>query len=325
MVFNALPCNDILIKVLWSTLILVSTIIIYYTVRLEHKEDAWRTTPLIFVFLPFLLNSLKIENDPLSYPFVFASFYFFFKYWKHNDKRDMIYSLILLGVGGLFWFGIIYALLLYSLFVPALLILTIPIVLIFFNQIVGPITPSLETSMNVDENNPFKFVRNITVPAALFLLSGNLWAVRKKLWLLALPFILLGIIAPKFLTFLTPLIPILLIHAYKKAIGLGKSFFMPLAFVLSVVLILQVGIGWHGPTEAEHSLVQEAIMIAHDKEVILQNDWGLGHLVFFYGGFTTKHSGRSPIDCTDCIVLSYNEFPGCSLLKEQDSLKIYDC
>jgi len=309
----------------WSTLILISTIIIYYTVRLEHKEEAWRAIPLIFIFPPFLLNSLKIENDPLAYPFMFASFYFFFKYWKHNNKKHMIYSLILLGVGALFWFGVIYPLLIYSLFVPALLIVTIPILLIFFNQIVGPITPSLETTMNVDENNPFKFIRNITIPTALLLLSENLKSVSKKLWFLALPFILLGIIAPKFLTFLTPLIPILLIHAYNKALGLGKQFIMPLAFVLSVILILQVGIGFHGPTQTEHELVQETIMIASEKGVELENDWGLGHLVFFHGGFTTKHSGRSPIDCTNCIVLSYNEFPECSLLKEKDSLKIYDC
>jgi len=72
-------------------------------------------------------------------------------------------------------------------------------------------------------------------------------------------------------------------------------------------------------------MVQEAIDLAQDKNMVLGNDWGLGHLVFFYGGTTKNHSGISKIECKDCIVLSYEEFPKCDVLQEERELKIYYC
>ena len=89
LVFDALPCDVFLIKALWGALFLASLLIIYYTTRLVHGREAWRAIPFVMIFPVFLLNSLKIENDPLAYPIMFLSFYFFLKYLKSGATIDL--------------------------------------------------------------------------------------------------------------------------------------------------------------------------------------------------------------------------------------------
>ena len=338
-VFNALSCDVFLIKTLFVGLFTISLLIIYYINRLEHGKDAWMAIPFVLIFPVFILNSLKIENDPLGYPFMFASFYFFFKYLKskHNNlesnlgpvkfigfKKDytaLALSLILIFIATLFWGGSLYYLLYYSLLQPWLLLLTIPLLMFFFAELTQPIIPNFA----VDENNPFRFVRQVIMFFTIFLLSARIDSIPKKKWLLALPFLIMGLLSSNLLILLTLLIPLLLIHAWKNAEPLTKDWMVRLAFVVSLIYIIQIGISWHCPYSYEHDLVQEAIDLATDQNVILENDWGLGHLVFYYGGLTTKHSGISEITCSDCIVLSYDEFPNCELLEEEEELKLYNC
>lgn len=326
-VFNALPCDVFFIKALFVGLFTLSLLIIYYISRLEHGKDAWMAIPFVLIFPVFILNSLKIENDPLAYPFMFASFYYFFKFlkFKQNDFKNrylyVIISLILLAIATLFWGGSLYYLIYFSLLQWGLLFITIPLVIIFFAELVLPLLPNF----GVDENNPFRFVRQVMMFFVIFLLSNKIYSIPRNKWLMALPFLIIGLLSPKFLILLTPFIPLLLIHAWKNASELTKQFMVPLAVVVGLLYIIQIGIAWHGPYEYEHNMVQEAIDLATDQNRLLENEWGLGHLVFYHGGTTTKHSGISKITCKDCIVLSYEEFPGCELLKEERELKIYDC
>jgi len=337
--FNVLPCDVFTLKLLFTSLFTISLLIIYYTSKLEHGKDAWMSIPFVLIFPVFLLNSLKIENDPLAYPLMFGSFYFFFKYLKfkppevptvfgkinfigfNKNYSDLFISLVLLFTATLFWGGSLYYLFYYSIFELGLLIIAVPVLLILFVDLVYAILPNF----GVDENNPFRFVRQTMMFFLLFLLSNSLRSIPRNKWVLALPLLLVGLLSPKFLILLTPLIPLLLIHAWKNASELTKGFMVPLAVVVGLIYIIQIGISWHGPYDYEHDLVQEAIRLASDENKILGNDWGLGHLVFYYGGNTLNHSGISEINCKDCIVLSYEEYPWCDLLKEERKLKIYSC
>ena len=337
--FNVLPCNVFFIKIFFTSLFTISLLIIYYINRLEHGKDAWMAIPFVLIFPVFILNSLRIENDPLGYPFMFASFYFFYKYLKYKPENiptvfgkikfkgfrpnyvDLAISLILLFIATLFWGGSIYYLFYYAFFESLLWIIALPILIFLFIEIVFALLPNF----GVDENNPFRFVRQTMVFFTIFLLSNNIKSIPKSKWMMALPLLIVGLLSPKFLILLTPLIPLLLIHAWKKASPLTKDFMIPLASVLAIVFIIQIGISWHGPYDYEHSMVQEAIQLAQDQNKVLGNDWGLGHLVFFYGGTTKNHSGISEILCKDCIILTYHDFPWCELLKEKQQLKIYAC
>ena len=233
----------------------------------------------------------------------------------------LIISLMLIFIAALFWGGSLYYLLYFSISELWLLILVIPLLVIFFAELVLPLIPVF----GVDENNPFRFVRQVAMFFTIFLLSAKLDSIPKNKWLLALPLLIVGLLSPKFLILLTPLIPLLLIHAWKNAESITKNFMVPLAVIIGLLYIIQIGISWHGPYDYEHTMVQEAIDLAMDQNVILENSWGLGHLIYYHGGFTTKHSGMSEIRCSDCIVLTYEEFPRCWLLKEEQELKIYNC
>lgn len=320
-VFEALPCNVFLTKLLFVGLLVASLLIIYYINRLDHGSEAWRAIPFTLIFPVFLFNSLKIENDPLSYPIMFASFYFFYKYLKQKKYFDLIASIILIGIAGLFWGGALYYVLYYTLFESLVLIVSFPLLLFFFGELSSGLIPNF----GVDENNPFKFFRQVTVFFTLFLASNDLKSVSRKKWLMALPFLAVGLFNPKFLILLTPFISLILIEAWKNGDRLTRRFMTPLATIFAIIFILQIGFGWHGPTETEHDFVQESIRLANDQNLFLDNDWGLGHLIFFYGGETPRHSSIAEISCSDCIVLSYLEFPNCKVLQEENKLSIYKC
>ncbi|KKK66281.1 hypothetical protein LCGC14_2965690, partial [marine sediment metagenome] len=229
--FNVLPCDIIVLKLLFTSLFTISLLIIYYISRLEHGKDAWMAIPFTLVFPVFILNSLKIENDPLAYPLMFASFYFFFKYLKSkppevptvfgkirfkgfsNNYLYLVASLGLLFLATLFWGGSLYYLFYYSIFELGLLVIAIPLLLFLFVEIVFAILPNF----GVDENNPFRFVRQVAVFFTIFLLSNNIRSIPKNKWVMALPLLIIGLLSPKFLILLTPLVPLLLIHAWKNA------------------------------------------------------------------------------------------------------------
>lgn len=338
LVFDALPCDVFLIKLLFVGLFTISLLIIYYINRLEHGKEAWRAIPFVLMFPVFLLSSLKIENDALAYPIIFLSFYFFLKYLKSEqtfvtmklprEKKYLILSIILIGIAGLFWGGSFYYLLYYSILQPWLLILTIPFFIYFFGELTQPLIPNfniISIEKTVDENNSIRSVRQLAPFIATYLLSNNLYSAPKRIWLMALPFLIIGIFSPKFLILLTPFVPLILIHAWKNASELTRPFMMPLAVGISLLFILQVGMSWYGPYDYEHDLTIEAISLANDNNMVLENDWGLGHLVFYHGGVTTNHSGLSNITCFDCIILTYEEFPDCELVREERELKILNC
>ncbi len=255
---------------------------------------------------------------------MFGSFYFFYKYLKLRPRkqyRTLFISLGLLFLATLSWGGSLYYLIYFSLLDYWLILLSIPLLLIFFPQLSQPLIPN----PGVDENNPLRFVRQMVMFFTIFLMSNRIKSIPKNKWLMALPLLIVGLLSPKFLILLTPLVPLLLIHAWKKADPFTKDWMVPLASIIGLIYILQIGIGWHGPYDYEHSMVEQAIQTAQEENKVLENSWGLGHLIFYHNGLTTKHSGMSEITCTNCIILSYDEFPNCELLREEQKLMLYNC
>ena len=340
MLISVLPCNEILFKLLLIALFGASMLIIY-AIGEDYARGWGKYTTLFAMISPILLyNSFKFENDAFAFPILFLATYFFLKHLSQpkNDliktKKNWFYlaATIFLLLFSLGWWGAsIYQLIIFALFEPLLLFVTIPLVIIFFSMILGGFLPRLD----VNESNPFLGMVAFVFFLIPFTLARNKLVFNFPYQKLSLAMIGVGLINPKFMILALPFIGLALANAYSIAREEKKQLMLLVATMCIIGFSLPIGLGTLHPAQFEHTAVQDAMQLAFDENKTLVNDWSYGHMVYYYGGETYQRASparklKLEHNLTSKIVLTRLDL-NCLTIKTYDnpvitpSLKLYRC
>lgn len=333
MLLPYLPCNDFLLKAVLVALFGVALLTIYAITRLRYKEHAHMGIVFALVSPVLLYNSFKFENDAFAFPIMFVALYFFLKYLDSNKQKKIFLatSIGFLFISSLFWAGSLYYLIIFSFFEPLLLFITIPMLIVFFGDLLGGILPNFA----VNENNPLQGV-------IAFLFFQVFWLVpqTRKVFdfdykKLTIVLVGVGLLNPKFMVLAVPMISLTITRAYSMVGEKKKRMMLLMATIMLLGFSLPIGLGSLHPNSMEHEAVQELLVFSEDFNKHYSNDWSYGHMVYFYGGKTNQHSApgnaltlESNID--NRLVLSRLPFD-CPIVKayEKDvvegSLTLYNC
>lgn len=289
--FLSAPCSFLFFKTMSLILIIASTFILWQVAKLFFPQQAW-IAPIIIFLSPFwVLEFTKIEDDPLSYPFLFAALWFYFK--AKLDKKP----LYLLGTGLCFalalmlWKGAL-------IYFPVILFgfpLLIPLAVIawfFLNLDIGRLEVLLP-NLNVQENLPFiGILHNFT-------LNLGVIGFQKTFMLEGAWFLLLALLNAKFAihaAFFLALGGVFVFHRlekiakekqHQKALKYLKTGIVVYCFVFAFSSSILI---WKGePNQNQLEAVKYAIQQADGNTVI--TDWSYGYLILFYGGTPSHYGG----------------------------------
>jgi len=334
-ILYALPCNELLLKLVLVCLFGCSLLTIYYTIALCYpKQGHWGI--LFACVSPILLyNSFKFENDAFGFPIMFISLYFFLKYLKNfkKNKLDLVFSIGLLLLSTLMWGGSIYYLYYFVLLEPLLIPLTIiPIIIIptFLPSLITNVLPNFQ----VNESNPLMGMLSILFYEVFLIFPKTRKVFDFPFRKLTIITLIVGLINPKLMVLAIPLIAIVLVNALSLVTPETKKKMLTIAVMMNIGFALPIGLQSLHPTQIEHNAVQELLQLSQDMNKNYVNDWGYGHMVFYYRGSTQNHStinNKLTEHYYDGnLVLTRKEFD-CPILKPYSSnigegeLKIYNC
>jgi hypothetical protein len=308
LVFGLLPCEPFLLKLLLIFLYGLSLVILWQVFEVWRSGLGWLGLFFCGFALPWLRFFFSFENEMFVYPLMFLALLFFFLFLKNRSRGRFSYVFLLacvlcLGVGALLWQGVLFYLAFFALHSLVLLVLFgIVLVAVFFWY--GSFLGVVFGNWGVSENNPlhgflFFFVYFV------FLKELNFW--RFPFLLMSLGTVFLGVVNPKFFIFAVPFLAIGLCRVYidfsrerLALLVLGCIFLVVWATPLSPFLGFETT-----PHSLELELVEEGVWFAEFTGKKLVNDWELGHVVSFFGGVPSHHSGipSEPLVCGHDVVM----------------------
>jgi len=326
-----IPCNEILIKTMLVSLFGISLAAIYWVGKLFDRK-AGVLLVLFTGIAPILINnSFKFENDNFAFPLIYLSFLLMLIFAQKRKILAFITSLVLLAIAAGFWGGTVYLLIPYLAFAPASLLLLIPIILLKQEEFFGHLTPKFLVS----ENHPIKALLNLVFYWVFLMFSSGHRITKEKLGLATIIAIIISFLNPKLMIIFIPLFGLMILQVYDNASEINKKKIICLALVFNVAWGLSINGASNSPTDTELIGAQETVKYAKENNLIIRNDWGLGHLILYYGGETPNHSyyskqsylqepnsavlSRIPLDCFRVKEFDY------PLMPFVESLTLYHC
>ena len=327
-IFSILPCNEIILKIIIMAFFGL-TLLAIYLIGEETKKGTGLLTILFTTLSPALLwISLKFENDFFAYPIMFLGVYFFLRHVNKKSKhKDLLISIFLLLFGAGIWPGTLYFILIFTILEPKLLLLTIPLLAYFQMQLIQPLLPRPEIRENL--------IWDGLMLTGFFMFH---WWGKKlpELHFYYLPititFILIGIINPKFIILAIPFLSLTILKVYENSNESDKNVLIKISVFTAIIFSLSI-YAFQGPTQTEHTAVQETIQYANQHDLNIANDWTYGHLIYYYGEITKQHSGPGDYNLNqmpnkailsredlNCVIVKQYTFP-----IQGNALRLYNC
>ncbi len=312
--FDWLPCNIIVFKLLLFLLGLSSLLIILKTGMLVDPKHGW--TAALFVFLtPLFIQSYKFENDVFSFPLIFGSYYFFMKAKLTKQVYgNLAIGLILLAIAAGFWNGAGIVLVAVALeFTGLFFVILIP--LFFYGKL---IFEAIAANPVIRENTPglgfiILFVLNFGVflaplPAMTVFLA-IVTALNGKFGILVIPLLAFGLVKafqdPYFLKF--------------RNYFIGGSIGVALATAV-------VGFMLFPPTPVMWDSVDTAIEWHNLTGKPIKNLFQFGYMIDYRGYEALNYGFYEPgylMETDGFIVLTYEELD-CPKVNEVEPW-VYEC
>ena len=271
-IVNLLPCNFLFIKLIYAGLLFGCLIVFWKIGEVFDKKDGWLLSLLVFLTW-FPTEFLKFENDAFGYLFGLIGLYFLI---KTGSKKQKLLGFLLICVGGLFWQGNIY----WLIVSPIFFVYALPIVLLAIVFVWNNLFWFVQSNSTVLENQPIIGLIYLGLP--VFFLIGFLETNKK----IVATFILMLCIALFNAKLFVLCIPFLLIIAF-KGIKMLPFDFKTIKLTIIIFCIMMLGFWWINqsnqfPTNQDIDLIKESIKLA-DGETI-NNTFGAGYVIEFYGG-----------------------------------------
>ena len=295
--FSFTPCNEILLKGLLILFYATSLFFIWKIGELYDKNIGWMAMLFAGLTPIFLNTSLRLENDPFAFPIAFAGLYFFLKFlsvdksaWLGIRKRYFFFvaSIILILGAASFWGGSLYYLFGFSVLTHIGALATIIVTLFFGPQLLEATIPI----STVGETFPLFGIVFVFFYYLLWKTYNH--PFNRFSWFM----IILAIVNVKFFILAVPILALTLVKSfglYKKETQKKILLIVVLANLAYPLMLLPSFVNEGArPTPIELNAVQETIQYANEHDLNVVNDWDLGHIVFFYGGFTKQHGSFSP-------------------------------
>lgn len=346
--FEAMPCSLFAYKVLFFTVLFISTIIVAKTGELYDKQHGWLAGVLVFISIAWVHGHVGIEDDLLGYPVLFLANYFFLKSGIEKSNRGKVISVALVILtGALLWKGALLYLVVYTFFSTfSLIILYASLFYIGF----GSMNALLGNDFAQENMNAFLLSllgsRTLGFGHGIGLLG--MYVLTRRLWL-AVPFLAAMLLNAKWAIHLSPFLGLGLMFLVsdidKMRIRRGIVFkeewankhfikiFIALAFFSTAAL--SVGLLFQHPNSHQIEAVEFAVQQSGGK--MMDNDWSYGYYIMFAGGYTDTFGGGQPRyteSFNEEILLTENPEPysDCELLKEWEgqgfynsNIKVYNC
>ena len=140
-------------------------------------------------------------------------------------------------------------------------------------------------SFNTGENFPLLGV--------VYLLFYGFWLKYFRVYYLPLViyFIFISLINAKFFILGVPIFVLLLFDNMDKMSREQKEGLIRFSLCVVIIFtILLLPFYQYPPSYTQHQAVQETIKLSDEMNKEFVNDWGLGHLFFYYGSETPNHS-----------------------------------
>lgn len=325
--FTHLPCNDFLLKTLLFIAYGISLLAIFFIGELVKKGSGWFVVLFSSLSPILLFASLHFENDAFAYPMMFIGLYFFLRFLKFKEYFSLISCLGFLALATFMWGGSLYYLVAFAFVFPPLFLLALPALSLDNFLLVQYIVPNLSVwpNINLSEANSLY---------GLFFFSFYLIGIsRLKLfeWKMTLPILLLGLIYPKYLIFVVPLIGLTIYDHFERS----TEWMQRVTKVSALVIIFAFSLTIPGLIAAQISPTIDNIeaikfgvnySLENDKRIV--NDWDLGHIIIYYGGKTEQfaHMGTQIdlMDVNNAIVITRLQEPSCPILLD-GLTKVYEC
>jgi len=329
--FSWLPCSFLIAKIVLFLLCFTCVIFVALIGELFNQKHGWKAGLVAFLMPILFFTFIELENEQLSYPFLFAAIFFFYR----GQKWDKIVSAGLLIFTGLFlWEGAAYLAIAFALSDPFFWLLGIPILIIWPGKFISKMLPDNQVSenmmgriMDTIEFGFFGFLNPLrtVLPQLLFFFASAIF--NAKFSILVVPFLapcLLCLIEePEKSLFWKPISKIRLPLKIKTWLEKnGKKYFWLAVFCYLVS---------QGITCVQHSMPSEEQIVEVQYVIALgqgqvQNDWSYGHWIAFYGGETNSHSNwmlQEPWH--EGAILTSEYLPECELKKQFSDANMYWC
>ncbi len=175
----------------------------------------------------------------------------------------------------------------------------------------------------------FNTIENFTLLGAIYLLFYAFWLKHFRFYYLPLViyFILISLINAKFFILGVPIFALLLFDNMGQMSRAEKEGLVRFSLcVVFVFTLLLLPFYQYPPSYTQHQAVQETIKLSAEMDKEFVNDWGLGHLFFYYNSETPNHSsyGNRFEETENKLVLTVKDLE-CDILREYGTLKIYNC
>jgi len=316
-IFNILPDNDFLIKLVMFLVTLGCVYLFgligeYYVPKYGWMAGLFLLTGVIFHHI-----FIRLEDDLFGFFLVLVSWYILVNYHRVNDKHFIkktalnLLSLLVLALAVFTWKWAIYFLILFAFLFKdnKLYLMSAGIsIIIFFNQILGGIMPSLLVS----ENAPL-----IGILTLLIMMLGYAKSARLKQNNAALLFAtILTLGNAKFVFLLVPILCLNLCQ-YVKAMPRDKS---QILLIVSAIMLLYIAYSNFTamPSEENYDLYNKYIKTSNDLNLPKYNNWSYGYYLEYLGIKTNskKSAYDNIIEYSNTIIYT---------IPEDQNIKKYGC
>lgn len=314
-VFDVLPANIFLLKLLLFGLLTGTTLIISLTGELINKRSGWLAGPFCFFSLVWINYFARLENDVFAYPLLALSLYFLIK--SKKNKLWGLVSFACIALACLFWQASALFFITNSAVWIFSLAAAIPLIIWKWETILNLFTPTLSY---IQENQAIIGILNqnilligiIGIPTYLlfptlfyFILAG----MRAKYAILLIPFLALGLVQ--------------FVDKHKEKIP---------RYIWIILFITAIGMSIYSlnrslPDQGTFELIDYAIQTSQDLNKPFVNNWSYGYWVAWRDGTPTEWGSGfydKPQDYNHAIGISYVDL-NCQQLKEHRILKVYNC
>lgn len=330
-ILDFIPCNPAIINLILFTSLLLSTFWVAQTGNLINKKYGWMAGLFLFLSSKWMQGFLVFEDDPISYPLLFASLYFFIKGTMQDNWKDKVIALALVGLACLIWKGAILYFIVYGLTYIVSTIIAVPILLLKGKELLSNIIPS---TVHAFENHAIIGIL-FTQVLALGLIAGI-----KLLPYVLLPMYFFWTIVlffnAKFIVHALPLyaLSVMILYSNLKEKMNDKPKWKPFTQSILLMLILLVpaiaipssyNVINQMPFPEQMQLIQKGIQLSQETGKPLKNEWSAGYWIEWFNGTPTQWGGyMGEQDYNNSIAIEWTELP-CKKIMEARELKLYDC
>lgn len=326
-----IPCSPIIINLILFTSLLLSTFWVTQTGSLVNKKYGWMAGFFLFLSSKWMQGFLVFEDDPISYPLLFASLYFFIKGTMQDKWKDKVTALLLVGVACLIWKGAILYFIVYGLTYIVSTIIAVPILLLKGKELLSNLIPS---TVHAFENHAIIGIL-FTQVLALGLIAGI-----KLLPYALLPMYFFWTIVlffnAKFIIHALPLyaLSVMILYSNLKERMNDKPKWKPFSQSILLMLVLLVpaiaipssyNVINQLPFPEQMQLIEKGIKLSEETGKQLKNEWTVGYWIEWFNGKPTQWGGyMGEQDYNNSIAIEWKELP-CNKIMEERELKLYEC